>query len=197
VSEQDEIQAWLTENSIEDVEVFVPDMAGAARGKVLPAAKFGTGELKLPEGIFAQTVSGDYATNENNVEDRDMLLRPDPSTLRPVPWATDPAASVFLECTHRDGSPVETAPRYVLRKVLELYAAKGWNPVVAPEVEFYLINPHSDANEEVGPPEGRLGWTEKSKQPYSIDTMNDFDPFINDVYKYCEAQDIAIDTLSQ
>ena len=197
MSEHDEIQAWLTENSIEDVEAFVPDMAGAARGKVLPATKFGTGELKLPEGIFAQTVSGDYATNENNVEDRDMLLRPDPSTLRPVPWATDPAASVFLECTHRDGSPVETAPRYVLRKVLELYAAKGWNPVVAPEVEFYLINPHSDANEEVGPPEGRLGWTEKSKQPYSIDTMNDFDPFINDVYKYCEAQDIAIDTLSQ
>jgi glutamine synthetase len=69
--------------------------------------------------------------------------------------------------------------------------------VVAPEVEFYLINPHSDANEEVEPPEGRLGWTETSKQPYSIDTMNDFDPFINDVYKYCEAQDINIDTLSQ
>jgi glutamine synthetase len=197
VSDQDEIQTWLKENSTEDVEAFVPDMAGAARGKVLPAAKFGTGELKLPEGIFAQTVSGDYATNKDNVEDRDMLLRPDPSTLRPVPWATDPTASVFLDCTHRDGSPVETAPRYVLKKVLELYAAKGWNPVVAPEVEFYLINPHSDANEEVEPPEGRLGWTETSKQPYSIDTMNDFDPFISDVYKYCEAQEINIDTLSQ
>ena len=85
----------------------------------------------------------------------------------------------------------------MLHKVLELYDAKGWRPVVAPEVEFYLINPHSDANEEVEPPEGRLGWTETSNQPYSIDTMNDFDPFINDVYKYCEAQDIRIDTLSQ
>jgi len=197
VSEQDKIQAWLKENAIEDVEAFVPDMAGAARGKVLPAAKFGSGELKLPEGIFAQTVSGDYADNKDNVEDRDMLLRPDPDTLRPVPWASDPTASIFLDCTHRDGSPVETSPRYVLRKVLDLYDSKGWNPVVAPEVEFYLINPHSDANEEVEPPEGRLGWTETSKQPYSIDTMNDFDPFINDVYAYCEAQDILIDTLSQ
>ena len=93
MSEQDEIQAWLTEHNIEDVEAFVPDMAGAARGKLIPAAKFGTGELKLPEGIFAQTVSGNYVDNKNNVEDRDMLLRPDPSTLRPVPWATDPAAS--------------------------------------------------------------------------------------------------------
>ena len=197
MSEQDDIQAWLTENNIEDVEAFVPDMAGAARGKVIPAAKFGSGELKLPEGIFAQTVSGNYVDDKDNVEDRDMLLWPDPSTLRPVPWASDPAASIFLDCYRRDDSPVETSPRWVLRNVLKLYEDKGWTPVVAPEVEFYLINPHSDANQEVEPPEGRLGWTETSKQPYSIDTMNDFDPFINDIYAYCEAQSIRIDTLSQ
>lgn len=197
MSEKDVIQTWLKKHGIEDVEAFVPDMAGAARGKVLPAAKFGTGELKLPEGIFAQTISGNYAVNKKNVEDRDMLLRPDPDTLRPVPWASDPSASIFLDCTHKDGSPVETAPRHVLRKVLDLYKARGWYPVVAPEVEFYLINPHADSNEEVEPPKGRLGRTDFSKQPYSIDTMNDFDPFINDVYKYCEEQDIKIDTLSQ
>jgi glutamine synthetase len=197
VSEQDNIQAWLKEHEIDDVEAFVPDMAGAARGKLIPAAKFGTGELKLPEGIFAQTVSGNYVDNKNNVEDRDMLLVPDPSTLRPVPWMSDPTASIFLDCFHRDGSPVETSPRRVLRNVLDLYKEKGWRPVVAPEVEFYLINAHADANREVEPPEGRLGRTETSKQPFSIDTMNDFDPFINAVYAYCEAQDIQIDTLSQ
>jgi glutamine synthetase len=197
VSEQDTIQAWLKEHNIADVEAFVPDMAGAARGKLIPAAKFGKGELKLPEGIFAQTVSGNYVSNEDNVEDRDMLLSPDPTTLRPVPWMTDPTASIFLDCFHRDGSAVETSPRRVLRNVLDLYKEKGWRPVVAPEVEFYLINAHADANLEVEPPEGRLGRTETSKQPYSIDTMNDFDPFINDVYAYCEEQDIRIDTLSQ
>jgi len=197
VSEEENIQTWLKDQQIEDIEAFVPDMAGAARGKMLPADKFGSGELKLPEGIFAQTITGNYVNNEFNVEDRDMLLKPDASTLRPVPWATDPAASIFLDCYRKDGSPVETAPRRVLRKVLELYAEKGWTPVVAPEVEFYLINAHSDANLEVEPPEGRLGRTETSKQPYSIDTMNDFEPFINDVYAYCEAQDIRIDTLSQ
>ncbi len=197
MSEQDNIQAWLKEHEIDDVEAFVPDMAGAARGKLIPAAKFGTGELKLPEGIFAQTVSGNYVDNKNNVEDRDMLLVPDSSTLRPVPWMNDPTASIFLDCFHRDGSPVETSPRRVLRNVLDRYKEKGWRPVVAPEVEFYLINAHADANREVEPPEGRLGRTETSKQPFSIDTMNDFDPFINAVYAYCEAQDIQIDTLSQ
>lgn len=197
MSEQDNIQAWLNEREIDDVEAFVPDMAGAARGKLIPAAKFGTGELKLPEGIFAQTISGNYVDNKNNVEDRDMLLVPDPSTLRPVPWMNDPTASIFLDCFHRDGSPVEASPRRVLRNVLDLYKEKGWRPVVAPEVEFYLINAHADANQEVEPPEGRLGRTETSKQPFSIDTMNDFDPFINAVYAYCEAQEIQIDTLSQ
>jgi glutamine synthetase len=197
VSEKDPIQTWLKDRKIEDVEAFVPDMAGAARGKLIPAGKFGKGELKLPEGIFAQTVSGNYVANEDNVEDRDMLLSPDPATLRHVPWMTVPTASIFVDCYHRDGSPVDTSPRRVLRNVLELYKEKGWTPVVAPEVEFYLIEAHSDPNLEVEPPEGRLGRTETSKQPYSIDTMNDFDPFINDVYAHCEKQGIRIDTLSQ
>jgi glutamine synthetase len=197
VSQKDVYQSWLQEREIEDVEAFVPDMAGSARGKVLPADKFGSGQLKMPEAIFAQTISGSYVNNEKNVEDRDMLLVPDSSTLRPVPWVADPAASVFVDCYRSDGRPVDTSPRSVLRHVLGKFESQGWVPVVAPEVEFYLLNPHSDANAEAEPPQGRLGWTEGARQPYSIDTMNDFEPFINDLYKYCEDQGIRIDTLSQ
>ena len=197
VSDDNLVQDWLTEHHIEDVEAIVPDMAGAARGKVMPAAKFGKGDMKMPEGVFAQTISGDYVSDPDNVEDRDMWLVPDPETLRPVPWAADPAAAVFLDCYHRDGSPVAKSPRNVLRHVLSMYEAKGWIPVVAPEVEFYLLSPHSDPNEDAEPPEGRLGWTEGANQPYSIDTMNDFDGFVNQVYQYCEAQRINIDTISQ
>jgi len=197
VSKDEIFQPWLKERNIEDVEAFVPDMAGSARGKVVPADKFGAGTMKMPEAIFSQTVSGEYIDDPNNVEDRDMILAPDPSTLRPVPWATDPAASVFLDCYRRDGTPVMKSPRGVLRNVLGKFEARGWVPVVAPEVEFYLLSAHVDPNAEAEPPEGRLGWTEGAKQPYSIDTMNDFDPFINDLYSYCEIQGIRIDTLSQ
>ena len=197
MSEDKVFQPWLKKRGIEDVEAFVPDMAGSARGKVLPAEKFGSGEMKMPEAVFSQTISGDYVKNPNNLEDRDMILVPDPSTLRPVPWATDPAASVFLDCYRRDRSQVPISPRGLLRGVLAKYEARGWTPVVAPEVEFYLLSPHSDPMKEAEPPEGRLGWTEGARQPYSIDTMNDFEPFINDLYSYCEAQGIRIDTLSQ
>ncbi len=197
MTKDDVFQSWLKKHEIDDVEVFVPDMAGSARGKVLPADKLGKGSMKIPEAIFGQTISGSYTSNKYNVEDRDMNLVPDPTTLRPVPWATDPAASVFVDCYHNDGSPVEASPRGVLRSVLGKFEARGWIPVVAPEVEFYLLSPHSDPNDEAEAPEGRLGWTEGARQPYSIDAMNDFDPFINQLYAYCEAQDIRIDTLSQ
>jgi glutamine synthetase len=196
--DKDEVfQPWLKQRGIEDVEAFVPDMAGSARGKVVPADKFGSGQMKMPEAIFSQTVSGDYIDDPRNVEDRDMLLVPDPNTLRPVPWASDPAASVFLDCYRRDLTQVPTSPRGVLRSVLAKYEERGWRPVVAPEVEFYLLSPHSDPMQDAEPPEGRLGWKEGARQPFSIDTMNDFDPFINDVYAYCEDQGIRIDTLSQ
>ena len=197
MSQGDVFQSWLSARNIEDVEAFVPDMAGAARGKVVPAGKFGAGTMKMPESIFQQTVSGDYVDNPDNVEDRDMVLVPDPSTLRPVPWTTDPTASVFLDCYAKSGEAVATSPRGVLRNVLAKFEARGWVPVVAPEVEFYLLKAHSDPNEEAEPPQGRLGWTELARQPFSIDTMNDFDPFISDVYVFCEAQGISIDTLSQ
>ena len=197
MSTEDVIQPWLRKRRIQDVEAFVPDMAGAARGKVIPAGKFGSASLKLPESIFQQTVSGDYIDNPNNVEDRDMILAPDPTTLRTVPWASEPAASIFLDCYHFDGSLVDVSPRAVLRNVLAKYEARGWTAVVAPEVEFYLLSPHTDPREEAKPPEGRLGWTEHARQPFSIDTMNNFDPFINLVYRYCKEQNIRIDTLSQ
>ena len=121
MSKDDVFQPWLRERQIEDVEAFVPDMAGSARGKVVPADKFGSASMKMPEAIFAQSVSGTYVDDPSNVEDRDMQLVPDPNTLRPVPWASDPAASVFLDCYHNDGTPVDRSPRNVLRNVLAKY----------------------------------------------------------------------------
>ena len=148
MSKENVFQPWLKERKIVDVEAFVPDMAGAARGKVLTAEKLGSGEMKMPEAIFGQTISGDFVTDKDNVIDRDMTLVPDPVTLRPVPWLKEPSASVFVDCYRNDGAPVEASPRGVLRSILEKYETRGWTPVVAPEVEFYLLNAQTDPNEE-------------------------------------------------
>ena len=197
MSKKDIFNNWFKQHDIEDVEVLLPDMAGAARGKIIPASSFGEGEMKMPEAIFGQTVSGNYYETDDNVEDRDMLLVPDPDTLCSVPWMELPTASVIFDGFTKDGEEILTSPRRVLQNVLSLYSQQGWNPVVAPEAEFYLLNPSTDINVEIEPPEGRLGRTDTSKQPYSLDAMNNFDPFINQVYEYSELQGINIDNLSQ
>jgi glutamine synthetase len=87
------------------------------------------------------------------------------------------------------------SPRYVLRRVLDLYAARGWKPVVAPELEFFLVEPNTDADYPLKPPIGRSGRPETGRQSYSIAAVNEFDPLFDDIYAFCEAQNIDIDTL--
>ncbi len=192
------IREWLRENRTDEVEGIIPDMTGIARGKIIPAAKYSEeAGLRLPEAIFLQTVTGDYPEDFSVVSptDRDIVLWPDPDTVRPVPWASDPTAVIIHDCYYSDGTPVELSPRYVLRKVLKLYEDKGWTPVVAPELEFYLVKPNIDADYPLEPPVGRSGRPEIGRQSFSIDAVNEFDPLFEDLYDYCEKQNIAIDTL--
>jgi glutamine synthetase len=174
-------------------------MAGIARGKLMPAEKFAEDAgMRLPESIFLQTVTGDYPSDTSSAmspAEIDIVLKADPKTVRVVPWAAEPTAQVIHDCFYSDGRRVTMAPRQVLQHVLELYAERGWEPVVAPELEFYLVEPNIDADYQLKPPIGRSGRAEPGRQSYSIAAVNEFDPLFDDVYAFCEAQDIEIDTL--
>jgi glutamine synthetase len=199
-----QLEDWLTENRAEEVECLVPDMSGIARGKILPAKKFIQSvkghSLRLPESIFIQTVTGGYADDEDDevtsVEDVDVVLQPDESTIRVVPWYEEPTGQVINDAYYNDGTPVEIASRYVLRKVLDLYDERGWRPVVAPELEFFLVQVNTDPDLPLIPPIGQSGRPETGRQSYGIDAVNEFDPIFEDVYDFCEAQEIDIDTLT-
>jgi glutamine synthetase len=194
----DRIRDWLKENSITEVECLVPDMAGKARGKFIPADKFIKGDSRLPESILVQTVTGDYADVPDDLVgpmDTDMMLEPDPDTMRLVPWVEDPTAQIIHDCYKRNGDPHPLATRNVLKRVLALYEAEGWRPVVAPEVEFYLIQKNTNPDNELVAPIGRSGRREAGRQSYSIDAVNEFDPIIEEMYDFCEAQELDVDTL--
>jgi glutamine synthetase len=83
----------------------------------------------------------------------------------------------------------------VLKRVLKLYADQGWRPVVAPEVEFYLVQKNVDPDSELQPPIGRSGRREAGRQSYSIDAVNEFEPIVEEMYDFCEAQELEVDTL--
>ena len=195
----DPISQYFKDFNIQEVEAIVPDMAGIARGKLMPGEKFqGDHGMRLPESSFLQTVTGDYPEDTAQAmspAEIDIILKPDPRTVRRVPWAAEPTAQVIHDCFYADGRRVKMAPREVLKHVLDLYAQRGWEPVVAPELEFYLVEPNVDADYPLKPPMGRSGRSEPGRQSYSIAAVNEFDPLFDDLYQFCEAQDIAIDTL--
>jgi glutamine synthetase len=196
-----ELEQWLNERRVTEIECLVPDLTGVARGKILPREKFTEDRgMRLPQVTVAMSVTGQFPEDGPYYDvidptDRDMQLRPDPSTVRIVPWAIDPTAQVIHDCFDHDGKLIPYAPRSVLRKVCDLFAAEGWNPVVAPELEFYLTARNTDANTPLRPPIGRSGRAETSRQAYSIDAVNEFDPLFEDIYAYCEQMGLNVDTL--
>lgn len=196
-----ELEHWLNERRVTEVECLVPDLTGVARGKILPREKFTEDRgMRLPHAIVAMSVTGEQPSSGPYYDvieptDRDMQLRPDPSTVRIVPWASDPTAQVIHDCFDSKGQLVPYAPRSVLRRVCDLYAAEGWDPVIAPELEFYLTARNTDANVPLRPPIGRSGRAETSRQAYSIDAVNEFDPLFEEIYEYCHLMGLNVDTL--
>ena len=196
-----DVAKWLRERHITEVECLVPDITGIARGKILPMQKFAAslrdGSLRLPESVFVQTVAGTYPEEPvTDVAVRDVRLLPDPTTLRLVPWYEEPTAQVINDCVYHDGVPVTIAPRQVLRRVLKLYADLGLRPVVSPELEFFLTKVNEDPDYPLVPPIGKNKRQETARQSYGIDAANEFDPVFEDVYDWCEAAEIDIDTLN-
>lgn len=197
-----DIEKWCAEHRITEVECLVPDMAGIARGKILPMEKFlkgmETDSHRMPESMFTQTVTGDFPETNGlvSVTDMDVALRPDGSSIRPVPWYKEPTAQVICDCHYLDGTPVDISVRQVLREVLALYENKGLKPIVAPEVEMYLVQKNIDPDYPLAPPIGRSGRPETGRQAFGIDAANEFDAIFEDVYDYCDAERIDIDTLN-
>ncbi|WP_193142964.1 MULTISPECIES: glutamine synthetase family protein [unclassified Meridianimarinicoccus] len=186
---------------LEEVECIVPDLVGSSRGKAMPSHKFSPEQTyALPTSLFYETVSGEYvdiAGIENQWTEVDMVLRPDMSTASAVPWAADATLQVICDLEDRHGNPVSIAPRNVLKRVLDRYAEHGWQPIVAPELEFYLISPNLDWNDPVKPPVGRTGRPGSARQAYSMVAVDEYGEVIDTIYDYAEDQGLHIDTLIQ
>lgn len=198
-----DLEAWISTHQVSEVECMVPDMNGIVRGKVLPASKFikstREGSLRIPSSIYIITVTGEYPDDASEliapISDPDVTLVPDPKSIRLVPGYKSTTAFVIADGYRRDGKPVSISPRQVLRKVLELYQDRGWQPVVAPELEFYLTEINKDPDLPLAPPIGRSGRGENASQPYGLEAITEYEDLIEDIYEYCEKARLDIDTM--
>jgi len=186
---------------LDEVECILPDIAGVARGKAMPAFKFDTQtHFYLPTSIFLQTITGEWADapmGEDEYKEPDMTLVPDLSTATAAPWTADITLQVIHDAMNQKGEPYPMAPRNVLKRVVDLYAARGLTPVVAPEMEFYFVARNVDPNMPIVPPMGRSGRVAAAKQAYSMSAVDEYGKVIDDIYDFAEAMGLEIDGILQ
>ena len=106
-------QDYIAGRRLDEVECIVPDLAGVARGKAMPASKFAKQtHFFLPNSIFLQTITGDWVDTEGEAwTEPDMILKPDLSTATAAPWTGDWTLQVIHDIEDQDGNPVPVAPR--------------------------------------------------------------------------------------
>ncbi|MBO9440507.1 glutamine synthetase [Phaeobacter italicus] len=193
-------QSYLEGRRLDEVECVISDLPGIARGKAVPASKFAKQDyFHLPDSIFYQTITGDWAdaADEDGWIEKDMTLKPDMSTATAAPWTGDWTLQVIHDAYDRDDNPVPFSPRNVLKRVVGLYEAKGWRPVVAPEMEFFLVARNIDPARDIEPMMGRSGRPAAARQAYSMTAVDEFGPVIDDIYDFAEAQGFEIDGITQ
>ncbi|WP_272009342.1 glutamine synthetase family protein [Roseovarius sp. ZX-A-9] len=193
-------RAYLEGRRLDEVECIISDLPGIARGKAVPASKFAKQKhFHLPDSIFFQTITGDWgeAAGEDGFIEQDMILIPDMSTATAAPWTGDWTIQVIHDAMNGDGVPVGCSPRNVLKRVVAQYAERGLTPVVAPEMEFYLVARNIDPATEIKPMIGRSGRPAAARQAYSMTAVDEFGPVIDDIYDFAEAQGFEIDGITQ
>lgn len=165
---------------VDEIECVTPDLNGVPRGKVMTGEGFAEGRrLQLARGVMLQCIMGGYppARFYGN-DDGDLALIPDPQRLYRLPWSTTPRAWAICDAVELDGHGSGLSTRVLLKRVLERYAARGWAPVVATELEFYVFSRHADPAQPFQPPAGELGYG-----AFSVSSHNGLQPFFSEVQR--------------
>ena len=182
------------------MDVFVPDLSGILRGKRIQADEFskifGNGANFVASTPLIN-VLGDIAASisyGNEDGDPDLKSIAVPGSLAPVPWATLPTAQCLLEIFEFDGTPFFLDPRNVLRKALQPLTDMDLHPVIATELEFYLVEHDGDNFKPRLPKIPGSELPQGGSQYGSFDDLESVDDFLTDVDSFCSAQNIPAGT---
>lgn len=193
-----DVKNWLAERpQIETIFACVCDLNGTLRGKRVPidqADKVVAGGVRMPLSVVGMDVWGEDIENSKLVfetGDSDGICDFTGRDLLPITWTDRPTAMAMLWMRQEDGTPFAGDPRRALSSIVERYKALGLTPVVATELEFYLCDPSMDRPD--APRSPVTGKRLDSDGALSLDELQHFDSFLNDVYDACAQQDIPAD----
>jgi glutamine synthetase len=131
-----------TGTPVRSIRVLYPDLHGVARGKDVPIAAF---DHVLDHGLrFCAAVMGTDLRHTAVVGGDegypDFIARPDMTTVTTLPWEPG-VASCLADLEPAEGGPPVADPRGAVRLAVEDLRATGLDPIVGPELEFFLLRP--------------------------------------------------------
>lgn len=193
---QTELSDFISKNpQVEQVHIMFPDMNCTMRGKSISIAALGklpSGGVKMPFSthglsVWGKDVEGTGLALETG--DPDGVFIPILGSLSLSP--SNPKLGQILTQLR----PLQVAdelvdPRDILAAMLNRFSTLGLKPVLATEVEFYLM---SDQTLAEGPPMPIASG--KAQRVNEIDALVDQQGFIDSVRQACMEQNIAIDTI--
>lgn len=186
-----------------EFDLFITDLNGNLRGKRMPASaidKVMKEGVKLPRSVIGFDFWGDDVVENQLVfetGDSDGVCMPVHNDPVPVPWAKKEHSQILATMFNPDGSPFLADPRQVLSAVVDRFKEKGLTPVVATELEFYLMDGQSEKIQRPMPPviaEGH-GRRLETTDCYSIDEMDNLADFFAEVREACATQGVPADTI--
>ncbi|HUD52698.1 glutamine synthetase family protein, partial [Parvibaculum sp.] len=127
--------------------------------------------------------------------DSDRPCFPVAGTITHAPWHDVPTAQLILESWERDGSPTPADPRHALARTVAALEAKGLTPVVAIELEFYLVDRAAALAGKPTPAAAPNGFAPAHLQAYLMQDLEDFAPFLNDVFAGAKKMGLPARTL--
>jgi glutamine synthetase len=195
-----ELERFLAAHpDIQAVQIMLTDASGVLRGKSVRREElqriFATGR-QVAGSILGLDITGADVDDTGLVwdtGDADMTARPIAGTLQPAPWIAAPTGQLLLTMFDGAGKPAAADPRHALVRVLEGFARQGLTPVVACEIEFYLLA--EEAGGALVPAGGGRAGERQKIDAYSLTRLDDLAPLFDDVYRSATAQGLPAGTL--
>ncbi len=186
---------------VEAIDLLLPDLNGVVRGKRIERealSKVYKEGVAMPASVFSLDITGNTIEECGlglEIGEPDQPCKPVASSLTTTPWQKRPMAQLLMNMYESDGSPFFADPRHVLAQQLDRLKALGLTPVVAVELEFYLLDQNRDQHGKPQPPlSPKTGKREGHTQVYSITDLDNYADFLHDIADYTTAQGIPADT---
>lgn len=197
-----EASAFLEANgSVANIDLLITDANGIVRGKRVRRdvlQKVFRKGICLPGSIFGCDICGDTVEATGLGFDRgdsDDLCYPVSGTLSLTGWSSGADAQLIMTMYEADGSPFFADPRQVLTRVVNGLGAEDLSPMIAVELEFYLLDRETDSSGRPQPPRSpATGEREASTQVYGMAELDGYSAFLDEVDRLCRVQGVPADT---